>query len=224
MDQVEKVRILERIYKDVVFAIIRTSSAESALSAARTVIDTGIQVLEISLNTPFALKVIKTLSEQFSDSPHVIVGAGTVIDSAMASLVIDAGAQFIVSPIIDINIIKTGNRHGIPVIPGIATPTELLLAMEMGAEVVKGFPGAVLGTEFIKSLGGPLPQARVIPVGNVGKNNLIKWLDNGAYALGIGSDITHLNGLEGDEFHIKENVAEILRIVDVERRRRCRNA
>lgn len=219
MKQIEKVVVFEEIYKEVVFAIIRTSSADSAVMCSDAVISGGIRILEISLNTPDAISAIKNLVMKYRDS-DIVIGAGTVLDDVSARLAIDAGCRFIVSPTLNKGVISAGNRYGVPVIPGIATPTELITAMELGVEVVKGFPGDVLGFDFIKSLTGPLPQARVIPVGNVAKSNLGMWIDHGAYALGIGSGITHDHGEEVSAERVRANTIDILECIQAERERR----
>jgi 2-dehydro-3-deoxyphosphogluconate aldolase / (4S)-4-hydroxy-2-oxoglutarate aldolase len=220
IDGLKKVRILDKIYREVVFGIVRTHSAGTARSASAALIEAGLEMQEISMTSPGALEVIRSLSEEYPDS---IIGAGTVLDAATARLVIDAGADFIVAPNLNIEVIRMGNRYGIPVMPGIGTVTELITAMEAGADVVKAFPGSVLKPAFIKSLKGPVPQARAIPVGGVAADNLVEWLEAGAYALGLGAGLTHPGGSCEDAGRIKENAARILEIVEDERKRRASN-
>jgi len=181
----KKAAILRRVYKDVVFGIIRTDSADSAVKAA-----------------------------------DAIVGACTVLDAVSARMAIDGGSRFLVCPALSEEVIKTGNRYGVPVMPGIGSVSELVQAMEWGADVVKLFPGTALGPQFIKALVGPVPQARVIPVGGVEKDNLTVWLAAGAFALGLGKALTHPDGACTNAELIKKQAREILQIVAEERKRR----
>ncbi len=219
MKQIRKVVILEKIYKDVFFAIIRADSQETAAQIARLLIQEGLTSLEISLNTPGAIDVIKTLAEEYKHQ-DVLIGAGTVLNATMANLVIQAGGKFVVSPTLDFDVIKAGNRYSIPVIPGIATPTEIIRAMEAGADVVKAFPSEALGHEFIESLHGPLPNARVIPVGGITIDSIPSWLDSGAYAIGVGSNLTHDKGKIADEEVIRQKIRVILDNIREERDKR----
>lgn len=219
IDRVEKVVTLQRLYEEVLFGIIRAESCESAIAISEAVIGGGLQILEISLNTPGALSSIDYLTKKYRKC-DVIIGVGTVLDATSARLAIDVGSRFIVSPNLNKEVITMGNRYGIPVMPGIATVSELVTAMEWGADVVKGFSGDVLGFEFIKSLKNPIPQARVIPVGGISRKNMQEWLDCGAYALGIGSGLTHPNGSSDDLELIKLNTSEFLKCVEGEKRRR----
>ena len=154
IEQIPKARVFDKIYREVLFGIVRTHSVETAVNASRALIAAGLEMQEISMTTPGALEVIRSLSEEFPDS---IIGAGTVLDAPTARLVIDSGADFIVSPNLNLEVIRMGNRYGVPVMPGIGTVTELITAMEAGADVVKAFPGSVLGPAFIKALAGPAP-------------------------------------------------------------------
>ena len=191
MNRVFKAEILERIYSEVIFGIVRTHSRESAVETADALVEGGFGVLEVSLTTPGALEAVRELAGRHSGC---VIGAGTVLDAVSARAALDAGASFIVSPNLSEEVIRTGNRYGLPVIPGVGTASEVVRAMEMGADVVKAFPGSVLGAGFIRALKGPIPQARVIPVGGVKRSNLAEWIDAGAFALGLGRGLTHPDG------------------------------
>lgn len=214
-----KTQVLNRVYKEVVFGIIRTHSAESAVRAAEAIVEAGIAIQEVSLTTPGAFMAIEKLASSLGRD--AVIGAGTVLDAVSARMAIDAGSAFLVCPALSEEVIKTGNRYGVPVLPGIGSVTELLRAMEWGADVVKLFPGSVLGPKFIKALEGPVPQARVIPVGGVEKDNLTSWLAAGAYALGLGKGLTHLDGSCENAALIKQQAKEILALVAEERGRRA---
>ena len=217
MSRLRKAEILEKLYSEVVFGIVRTHSHRTAVKVTQILIESGFELQEISMTTPGALEVIRTLVQEF---PDVIIGAGTVLDPVTARLVIDAGASFIVTPNLEEDVLRMANRYGIPVIPGIGTITEIVRAMEWGADVVKAFPGSVLGPAFIKAVSGPIPQIGVVPVGGVDISNLNEWINAGAYALGLGSGLTHPGGNCEDEDAIRRNAREILEIIRNEKIRR----
>ena len=215
-ERIGKIITLQKIYEEVMFGIIRTDSQESAVAVSDVLIGAGLRVLEVSLTTPGALSAIEVLVNK-NQGTDVVIGAGTVLDETSARLAIDAGSRFIVSPNLNKGVVMMGNRYGIPVMPGIGTVSELITAMEWGVDVVKCFPGGVLGSEFVKSLRNPVPQARVIPVGGVAKDNLQKWLECGAYALGIGAGLTHPNGSCANLELVERNASELLKLVENEK-------
>ncbi len=146
----------------------------------------------------------------------LILGAGTVADSETARLCIEAGSEFIVSHCFSEDVARMCNRYGIPYMPGVGTVTELVRAMEWGSDVVKAFPGDVLGPKFIKAVHGPLPGAQIMPIGGVTPANLEEWFKAGAFAVGLGSALAKPNGKEGDypliEATAREIVEKILQI------------
>ena len=218
MSRVFKAEILERIYTQVIFGIVRTHGMESAVETAGALIEAGFSVLEVSMTTPGALDALRELT---AGHPGALIGAGTVLDGLSARMAVDAGASFIVSPNLSEEVIITGSRYGLPVIPGVATPSEVVRAMEMGADVVKAFPGSVLGTEFIRALKGPIPRARVIPVGGVDASNLAEWIKAGAYALGLGRGLTHPGGTWEITEAFHRNSRNFLALVKDEKARRA---
>ena len=218
MSRVFKAEILERIYTQVIFGIVRTHGRESAVETAGALIEAGFSVLEVSMTTPGALDALRQLT---AGHPGALIGAGTVLDGLSARMAVDAGASFIVSPNLSEEVIITGSRYGLPVIPGVATPSEVVRAMEMGADVVKAFPGSVLGTGFIRALKGPIPRARVIPVGGVDASNLAEWIKAGAYALGLGRGLTHPGGTWGITEAFHRNARDFLALVNDEKARRA---
>lgn len=221
MSRVFKAEILERIYTQVIFGIVRTHGRESAVETAGALIEAGFSVLEVSMTTPGALDALRELT---AGHPGALIGAGTVLDGLSARMAVDAGASFIVSPNLSEEVIITGSRYGLPVIPGVATPSEAVRAMEMGADVVKAFPGSVLGTEFIRALKGPIPRARVIPVGGVDASNLAEWIKAGAYALGLGRGLTHPGGTWEITEAFHRNARNFLALVKDEKARRAGGA
>ncbi len=141
------------------------------------------------MTVPDALEIIKELRKAYRNG-EVLIGAGTVLDPETARLAILAGAEFIISPNLNVDVIKMCNRYRKLVVPGVMTITEIIKAMEHGADFVKLFPGSVLGPSYVKAVKGPVPQARVIPTGGVSLKNVKDWFEQGCDAVAIGSELT----------------------------------
>jgi 2-dehydro-3-deoxyphosphogluconate aldolase / (4S)-4-hydroxy-2-oxoglutarate aldolase len=186
-----------------VFAIIRSDSYERAASTADTLLGAGITSLEISLTTPHALDVVSTLRRETGED--TVVGAGTVLDAATARSAIDAGARFLVSPALDAEVIRTGHRYGVPVFPGVATPTEMVRAMELGADALKFFPASGHDPGWLRDVRAALPQAALLPTGGVTVEGAPEWIAAGAVACGMGSALT-----AGDREAVAKRVTELL--------------
>lgn len=192
-----------------VFAIIRSDSYDHAAAAADTLLSAGLTTVEFSLTTPFALEAVTTLVREVGDD--AVIGAGTVLDAASARMAVDAGARFLVSPSLDPEVIRTGHRYGLPVFPGVATPTEMVRAMELGADALKLFPASAHSPRWVKDVRAALPQAALLPTGGVTVADAPEWIAAGAVACGMGSALT-----EGDRDVVARRVAELLaRLRDV---------
>jgi len=185
----EKIAVYNRIRETGIIAVIRARSSEDALKITEAVKEGGIDVIEITLTVPGAIDTIKTLSKIFNEE-EILLGAGTVLDPESARLAMLAGAKFIVSPSLSLDVIKTCNRYQILNMPGCMTVTEMVAALEAGADIIKLFPGSILGPKSVKAFRGPLPQAQFIPTGGVNLDNAAEWLENGCLAVGIGSELT----------------------------------
>ncbi|MCD6362439.1 MAG: bifunctional 4-hydroxy-2-oxoglutarate aldolase/2-dehydro-3-deoxy-phosphogluconate aldolase [Synergistetes bacterium] len=196
--------VIELIGKEGIVAVLRADSPEKCVKLAREVFEGGIKIIEITFTVPEADKVISRVAEELKDA---IVGAGTVLNAENCKKAIQAGARFIVSPHLSEKIAETAS---VPYIPGIMTPTEYVRAKELGCEVVKIFPGSVLKPTFIKSMRGPFPEFKAIPTGGVSLDNLEEWFSAGAFAVGVGSNLTK-----------KGNPKENARLF-IEKIRRCR--
>jgi 2-dehydro-3-deoxyphosphogluconate aldolase/(4S)-4-hydroxy-2-oxoglutarate aldolase len=183
-----KLQILQRIHQAGMVAIVRADSARDAQALAQACIEGGITVLEVAFTTPGTLDVIVALRRQYGD--QALIGAGTVLDEATARMAILAGAQFIVSPGIDAATIRLCNRSQVASLPGAMTPTEILAALEAGADIVKVFPAEAFGPEYIKALLAPLPQAPLMPTGGITLDNMADWFKHGSVAVGIGSSLS----------------------------------
>ncbi|GGI65292.1 bifunctional 2-keto-4-hydroxyglutarate aldolase/2-keto-3-deoxy-6-phosphogluconate aldolase [Enterococcus alcedinis] len=184
-----KMTILNQLKENYVFAVVRGKSVEEALIISKKCVAGGIKNIELTYTTPNAAQAIRTFVEKNTDV-EVVVGAGTVLDSATANEAILAGAQFIVSPHFDAKISVVCNRYAIPYLPGCGSVTEMVTAMESGADVVKLFPGGLFGANFIKDVHGPLPFAEMMPSGGVSIDNIDQWMAAGAWAVGVGGALT----------------------------------
>ncbi|MFI6602628.1 bifunctional 4-hydroxy-2-oxoglutarate aldolase/2-dehydro-3-deoxy-phosphogluconate aldolase [Nonomuraea sp. NPDC050536] len=170
-----------------VFGIVRAARPEEAVAAAEAVLDAGLRAVEVALTTPRAVSALARLAES---RPEALIGAGTVLDEAAARAAIEAGARFLVSPSLHPAVIRTGHRYGVPVFPGIATPTEMVRALEEGADGLKLFPASGVDPAWLRDVRAALPQAPVIPTGGVTIDNAPDWIAAGAVACGMGSALT----------------------------------
>ena len=183
----EKAAVLKRLKETGLVPVLRAASVEKAIALAEAVAAGGVDVLEVTMTVPGAVEVIARLVRE---RPEILVGAGTVLDPETAERCIGAGAQFVVSPALNLKTIALCRRLSIAVLPGALTPTEIVTAWEAGADVVKVFPaGAMGGAKYLVSLKGPLPQIEMIPPGGVSLASAMEFLEAGAFALGVGSDL-----------------------------------
>ncbi|WGG47908.1 bifunctional 4-hydroxy-2-oxoglutarate aldolase/2-dehydro-3-deoxy-phosphogluconate aldolase [Rossellomorea sp. DA94] len=185
----KKIDILNRMLESGVVAVVRAENKSDAERISSACIQGGISAIEVTFTVPGAEEVIRSLKETFRPE-ELILGAGSVLDSETARIAILAGAEYIVSPCFDTETAKLCNRYGVPYMPGCMTITEMKTAMEYGADVVKLFPGNTYTPSIIKSIKGPLPQVSVMPTGGVNLQNAAEWINSGAVAIGIGSDLT----------------------------------
>lgn len=162
-------------------AILRTADAAAARPALDAAARGGFRILEVTLTTPDALEHIASLREQ----KDLVVGAGTVLTLDDAAAAADAGAQFLVSPVIDPQVITFARQRDLVSVPGTMTPTEMLAAHRAGADMVKLFPGPSLGPQFVHAVRGPMPFLRVFPTHGVSEQNCRAWLDAGSFGVGF---------------------------------------
>ncbi|WP_292932556.1 bifunctional 2-keto-4-hydroxyglutarate aldolase/2-keto-3-deoxy-6-phosphogluconate aldolase [Noviherbaspirillum sp.] len=204
----QKLTILNAILQNPIVGIIRAPDADAALQLADACITGGITVLEVSLTTPDGLDVIRSLVKRYGND--AMIGAGTVLDAATARLSILAGSRFILSPSFDVEVIQTCNRYQVVSMPGVATATEVVKAMESGADIVKVFPGDAFGPAYLKALRAPLPHAPLMPSGGVTLENMDAWFACGAVAVGVGGSLT-APGASGDYEKVTENAKAFVR-------------
>lgn len=172
-----------------IVAVVRTESKESGIKIVDAIKKGGIKAIEVTMTVPGAIDIIKEISESYKNE-DILIGAGTVLDPETARACMLAGAQYIISPSLNIETLKICNRYRIPAIPGVMTVNEALEAMEYGAEILKLFPGSVFGPSVIKAFKGPLPQANFMPTGGVNIDNVKDWFEAGAVAIATGSNLT----------------------------------
>lgn len=210
----DKAKVIKWIKEIGVVPVVRASSSDEAMRAIEAIKEGGVSVLEITMTVPGAIRVMEEVSARFGD--EVLVGAGTVLDSETARACILAGAQFVVSPALDLNTISCCRRYGVAVMPGALTPTEVVQAWTAGADMVKVFPANALGgASYIKALKAPLPQVDIIPTGGVSLKTAADFIKAGASALGVGSDLVDVKAIrEGNANIITERAKQFREIVE----------
>ena len=181
--------VLGRVKEAGVVAVVRGNSKEQGLKIVEAAVKGGIKVMELTMTVPNPVDFLKEVVEQYKDA-DIIVGAGTVLDSETARACILAGAQFIVSPSLDVDTLKLCNRYKVCVMPGVMSVKDAITAMEYGVDVVKIFPANLYGPSVISSFKGPLPQGDFMPTGGVTVENLHEWFKAGAVVVGTGGSLT----------------------------------
>ncbi|HEY4549076.1 MAG TPA: bifunctional 2-keto-4-hydroxyglutarate aldolase/2-keto-3-deoxy-6-phosphogluconate aldolase [Bacillus sp. (in: firmicutes)] len=199
----QKFEVLNEMHKGYAVAVIRGKDKEDAVEISKHAFKGGIRSLEVTFSTPGAEEAIYELS-RLGES-QMIVGAGTVLDADTARIAIMKGARYIVSPHFDKEISLMCNRYAVPYLPGCGSVTEILEAMTYGSDVIKLFPGSLMGPGFIKDVKGPIPHAQLMPSGGVSIDNVDKWIGNGAFAVGMGSALT--KGVSNGDYSSVEAVA-----------------
>lgn len=193
----------DRLWHNGILAILRGFNKQETYDTVQALIEAGIFMVEVTSDSPNAWHVINTLKTM---EPRLVVGAGTVLDTETAREAIEAGADFLFSPILRPEVIQMAHRYGRVAIPGVMTATEALLAMECGADIVKLFPAGSLGVNYLKELRGPFPYIPFIPTGGITRENAADFIKAGAVAVGMGSSLIKKDWLKD------KNYAEITRL------------
>ena len=214
-----KEQVRDRVLEIGVIPVVRAQSAAEAKLAAQAVCDGGIPIVEITMTVPGAVEVIRELRKSADSS--VLIGAGTVLDPEAARRCVDAGAQFLVSPGLNLPTVEFAVREGILMLAGALTPTEVITAWQAGSDFVKVFPcGQVGGAKYIKALKGPLPQVPLVPTGGVNLTTAAEFIEAGAAALGVGGELVQADALKsGKPDVIVENARKFVAIVKQARQR-----
>lgn len=205
-----RTEICSRIEEVGIVPVIRLSSHALAVRAVEAVLAGGISIFEITMTVPDAIRLIRSLADRFSG--RALVGAGTVLTAEQAGACIDAGADFIVSPGLDLGTVELALTRGVAVMPGALTPTEVITAWKAGVDMVKIFPCSALGgAKYLRALKGPLPQVKMLPTGGVSIATASEYIAAGAAALGVGAELVDPALLEaGQDQVVTERAKELL--------------
>jgi len=206
VDKMKKWENLIRLKESGLVAVIRRPKKSQINYIAEALVEGGTGALEITLDTPGALDMIHELKEKFQDK--VLVGAGTVLDAISAKSAIDAGSDFIFCPSFDIETVQITNRYGRISIPGVMTPTEMVQAYSAGADLLKVFPGAALGENYIKDLQGPLGHIPMMPTGGVSVDNVETFIKNGAVAVGAGGSLVDGKAIAEERYEVITEISK----------------
>ena len=199
-----------------VVAIIRMPDPAALRAVVDALAEGGVRALEVTMTVPRAIELIKEIAPTLP--ADFLFGAGTLLDPDTVHRAVDAGAQFIVSPVFRPEVIKAAHEDGVAVMPGCFTPTEILSAWEMGADVIKVFPATSVGPGYLKDIRGPLPQIKLMPTGGVSIDNVGDWLRAGAVAVGVGSAIVDTKAIAAKQFNvIADNARRIVANVSAAR-------
>ena len=178
---------LQRVLDHKIVAVIRAENGDLLVDVAESLLAGGVEVMEVTFTVPRATRVLEKVADRIGS--RILLGAGTVLDSETCRAAILAGAEFIVSPAVNVEVIELCKRYSKVVMPGALTPTEVITAWQAGADIVKIFPSEITGPKYLKALHGPLPHVRLMPTGGVNLDTAAEFLRCGACALGIGSSL-----------------------------------
>lgn len=211
----EKECVIKRMTDSGLVAVVRAKDAEEAIRISDACLEGGCSSIELTFTVPGANKVIEGLANKYQNG-EMLLGAGTVLDAETARTAILSGANYIVSPAFNAECAKLCNRYRVPYIPGCMTITEVLTAMEAGADIIKIFPADLFGPKIIKDIKGPLPHAKMMPTGGVDVSNVDQWIKAGAVAVGAGSSLT-AGAKTGDYKKITETAKEFIEKIKLAR-------
>jgi 2-dehydro-3-deoxyphosphogluconate aldolase/(4S)-4-hydroxy-2-oxoglutarate aldolase len=212
----DKERNLQDIVDCGVVAIVRVGSAQEAVEVCGAIAKGGVKPIEVTMTVPGAIDAIKEFKSAMKG--EVLVGAGTVLDPETARAVILAGAEFVVSPNLNLKVIEVCHRYGKVVIPGTLTPTEILTAWEAGADIVKVFPAGALGPRYLRDIKGPFPQIRLTPTGGVNLENTPDFIRAGAVAVSVGTSLVDRKAVSERRYDIiTENARKFVEAVRLAR-------
>ena len=203
---------LRQVLECGIVAVVRSRDSRQLVEVAQALADGGVTVIEITMTVPNALEVVRQVRRELGD--RVLLGAGTILDPETGRAALLAGAEYLVAPTLNLELIRLCRRYSKPVMPGAFTPTEILSAWEAGADVVKVFPADVVGPAFFKALRGPLPQVRLMPTGGVDLKTAADFLRAGACCLGVGGQLVEPRAVaEGNFDRIRDLARQYAAIV-----------
>ena len=203
---------LRRVLDCGVVAVVRSPDSGRLVEVCRALADGGVTVVEITMTVPDALDVVRAVRVALGD--RILLGAGTILDPETARAALLAGAEYLVAPTVNLDVIRMCQRYDKLIMPGAFTPTEILAAWEAGADIVKVFPAEVLGPAFFKAVRGPLPQVRLMPTGGVDLTTAAEFLKAGACCLGVGSQLVEPKAVAAGNFdRIRDLARQYVQIV-----------
>lgn len=208
---IKKSFVLSKLTDVGVVAVVRANEASQAKKIAEACMLGGVFAIEITFTVPGAAKVMEELRSSYGQE-QLLLGAGTVLDSETARIALLSGADFVVTPALNVEAVRLCNRYGIPILPGAMSVKEIIAAMEAGADIIKVFPGELFGPQMIKAFKGPLPQGNFMPTGGVDVSNVQEWMKAGAVAVGVGSALTG-PALSGDYVGVTTRAKELVKNV-----------
>lgn len=204
--------VVDRIVECGVIAVVRLNRSDNLVGAARALAAGGVRSIEVTMTTPGALDVIAQASRELGG--QVLIGAGTVLEAAQARRAVEAGADFLVAPTADAEVITVAAAAGVPMVPGALTPGEIDRAMRLGAPLIKLFPGRVATPGYFKDVLGPLPTARLLPTGNVDLTTAPEYIRAGAVAVGVGKALVDATAVAaGDWADLTERATAFIKVV-----------
>jgi len=208
----DRAATVQRLCRAGVVAVVRASSSEQLIDVAKAIAAGGVDCIEITMTTPNALSVIERCRRELGDA--ILTGVGSVLDAETARAAILAGAQFVVSPVLNPGVVEMAHRYGLACVPGAFTPTEILAATAAGADIVKVFPATKLGPEFFKDVLAPMPHLRLSPTGGVDLTTAGDFIKAGACTLGVGSALVSKKAMADKDYAALTATAEkFVRIV-----------
>lgn len=211
-----RTEITQQIIEAGAVAVIRMKETDRLLHVAEALLAGGLTVMEVTLTTPGALEAIEALARTFAGT--MLVGVGSAIDAEGTRRAIDAGARFVVSPIVKAEVIEASHQQDLPVLPGAFTPTEAQYAHECGADIIKVFPANIVRMDFIKAVLAPLPHLKLMPTGGVTPANAGDWIRAGACAVGLGSALLDKEAIaEGRYAVLTENARTLCHSLETSR-------
>lgn len=211
---------LQHVLNAGIVAVVRAPDPTHLVEVMRALAEGGVTVAEVTFTVPNAIDVLKEARKVLGNS--ILLGAGTVLDPETCRAAILAGAEFIVSPSLNLDVIRMCHRYDKLVMPGAFTPTEIVTAWEAGADIVKVFPADIVGPAFFKAMRGPLPQVRLMPTGGVDLTTAATFLQAGACALGIGGQLVDPKAVANRDFAKLRSLAE--QYVQIVRNTRAENS
>jgi len=204
--------VVSMLEQEKIVAVLRRLPSDTFLDVVRALVDGGVRAIEVTMDAPDGADLIRRTREALGD--HVLLGAGTVFTRDQMRAAKEAGASFFVSPHLDPDLLEAAQEWGVPMVPGVLTPTEVAAALRHGAQAVKIFPGSLVGPGYLRDLRGPFKDLKAMVTGGVTEDNARAFLDAGAVAVGVGSSLFPKADLEARDYaSIAKRAERLVRLV-----------